>query len=356
MTTPIYLLGTGSYIPEAVITNFDLEKLVDTSDEWIVTRTGIRERHEAAPEQACSDLALPASRAALDQAGLEVADIGLIVMATVTPDMQCPAGANWLQAHLGADRALTFDVTAGCSGFVFALHVAEKYLRCGFCENVLVVASGVMTRTVDWTDRASCILWGDGAGAVVLSTTPKPGAHALLSVHAHSDGKNGQSITLPGGGSKTTPFNHESIDQKRHYLRLIEANLTLRVAVQRFADSINEAMEANDTTIADVDMFIPHQANLRMITQLAKKLKLGMERFYVTIHKHGNMSSASCPSALDESGPHRRDQARRPGLPDGFRWRTHLGQRPDPLVVSVRRDRAVASGFGPPFRGVAPFF
>jgi len=289
-------------LPEKILSNFDLEKIMDTSDEWIVQRTGVRERRVAEPDQAASDLALPACLTALEEAGLSPKDLEVIIMATITPDTQCPAGANHLQAKLDAPQALTFDVTAACSGFIFALHVADKYLQSGFCENVLVVASEIMTRTVDWTDRGSAILWGDGAGAALLSVR-KPQKHTrqMLSVHAHTDGANGQNLLMPGGGSKTTPISHESVDKKLHYLRLIEAAASLRVAVVHFADSCLEAVKANGVTIDEVAWFIPHQANLRIIQGVAKRLKVDMSRFYVIIEKSGNISSASVAIALDEA-------------------------------------------------------
>lgn len=298
---PIYLAGTGSYLPEEVLTNFDLEKTLDTSDEWIVTRTGIRERRVAPKDQATSDLALPACRDALDMSGLTPDDVDVIIMATITPDTHCPTGANWLQAKLNASRALTFDVAAACSGFIFGLHVADKYLRSGFCKNVLVVASEVMTRSTDWTDRSSCILWGDGAGAAVLTTEPRGPAHEMLSVHAHSDGSQGGNLLLPGGGSAVSPISHESVDQKRHTIKLIEASSTLRVAVKYFGESIQEALEANTIVLDEIAWFIPHQANIRIIQALAKRLKVDMERFYMTIDRYGNISSASCAITLDEA-------------------------------------------------------
>lgn len=298
---PVFILGSGSYLPEKRLTNFDLEKIMDTSDEWIRTRTGISERREAAPDQAVSDLALPACQIALQEAGLTSKDIELIVLGTITPDTHCPAGANWLQAKLEAPQALTFDVTAACSGFIFALHVAEKYLLSGFCKNALVVASEIMTRTVDWTDRSSAILWGDGAGAVVLSTEGNDQLPRMLSVHAHTDGVNGQQLLMPGGGSNTTPISHESVDKKLHSLRMIEASSTVRVAVKHFVESCMEATETNGVTIEDVAWFIPHQANLRIILALAKRLKVDMSKFYMTIEKYGNISSASCAIALDEA-------------------------------------------------------
>ena len=199
----IRILGTGSYVPPQKITNHDIQKMgLDTSDEWIFKRSGIKERRRADPDVNTSDLAHEATRRALEMAGLSVEDIDLIILATITPDTCCPAAANWLQAKLDAPRAMTFDVTAACSGFVFGLNVATQYLRSGYCRNVLVVASEVMTRTVDWTDRTSCILWGDGAGAAILTKSGK--GHELLSTHIHSDGANGQDLLLPGGGHHST--------------------------------------------------------------------------------------------------------------------------------------------------------
>ncbi len=294
------ILGTGSYVPPKILTNYDLEKMgLDTSHEWIVQRTGIVERRMADPDVATSDLAYEASKKALDMAGLTPQDLDLIILATITPDTCCPAGANWLQAKLDADQAATFDVTAACSGFIFALNVAEQYLKAGTCSRILVAAAEVMTRTVNWKDRATCILWGDGAGAAVVTWDEK--GPEILSTHIHTDGKNGKDLLLPGGGSKTTPINHESVDKGLHYLNMIEANQSFRVAVRHFIESIKESVQANNLSVEDVDWFIPHQANLRMFQSIAKTLKIPMERFYLTIHKYGNISGASCAIALDEA-------------------------------------------------------
>lgn len=296
----IGIVGTGSYVPEKVLTNFDLEKILDTSDEWIYTRTGIRERRVAAPDQAASDLAKIASERALEAAGMEPEEIELIVMATITPDTHCPAGANWLEAKLGAVNAVSMDVTAACTGFIFALSVAEQYLKNGTFKNALVVASEVMTRTVDWTDRASCILWGDGAGAVVLKEVEDED-RGILSIHIHTDGANGDTLLLPGGGSKTTPISHESVDKKLHYLKMIEANHSFKVAVKRFSEACEEAVAYNGITFDDVKLIIPHQANLRIIQGMAKRLGVPMEKVFVNIERYGNMSSATVPVALDEA-------------------------------------------------------
>jgi 3-oxoacyl-[acyl-carrier-protein] synthase-3 len=272
---------------------------LDTTHEWIVQRTGIKERRVAEQDVNTSDLALEASSNALDMAGMTAKDLDLIILATITPDTCCPAAANWLQAKMDAPQAITFDVTAACSGFIFGLNVASQYLLSGYCKNILVVASEVMTRTLNWKDRSSCILWGDGAGAAILSKGDE--GHELLSTHIHSDGANGQDLLLPGGGSKTTPISHESVDKGLHFLNLIEASSTFRVAVRYFVESIKEAAEFNHVAVEDINWFIPHQANLRMLQSMAKNLKISMEKFYVTIHKYGNISSASCAISLDEA-------------------------------------------------------
>lgn len=296
----VRILGTGSYVPPKVLTNFDLEKMgLDTSDEWIVQRTGVSERRVADPKVATSDLAHEAALKALEMAGLGVDQLDMIIVATITPDTCCPSAANWLQAKLSAPRAVTFDVTAACSGFIFGLNVAEQYLKNKTWQNVLVVASEVMTRTLNWKDRTTCILWGDGAGAAVLSLGDS--GHELLSTHVHTDGANGQDLLLPGGGSKTTPISHESVDQGLHFLTMIEANLSFRVAVRHFMDSIQEAADFNSVDVKDINWFIPHQANIRMFQHIAKALKIPFERFYLTLQRYGNISSASCAISLDEA-------------------------------------------------------
>jgi 3-oxoacyl-[acyl-carrier-protein] synthase-3 len=226
-------------------------------------------------------------------------DLDLIIVATITPDTCCPAAANWLQAKLDVPQAVTFDITAACSGFIFGLNVATQYLLSGFSKNVLVVGAEIMSRTLNWKDRTTCILWGDGAGAAILGKGK--GGHRILSTHIHTDGANGQDLLLPGGGSRTTPISHESVDKGLHTLNMIEANLSFKVAVRHFVDSVKEAVEYNQVAVGDIDWFIPHQANLRMFQSMAKSLKVPMEKFYVTLHKYGNISSASCAIAFDEA-------------------------------------------------------
>jgi len=308
----IGLLGTGSFVPERVLSNADLEKILDTTDEWIYKRTGIKERRIAAPDINASDLAKEASLRALEMAGLSAKDIDLIVMTTMTPDTCCPAGANWLEAKLGAERAVSFDVTAACSGFVFGLSVAEQYLRAGTFKTALVASVEIMSRTLDWTDRESCILWGDGSGVAVLRSYDhfekgerlrESGQEVgeILSVHIHSDGASGENLLLPGGGSSTTPISYESVDKKLHTLRMIRANESVRVAVKRFAEAVEEAASHNDIRLSDVKWIIPHQANSRILQQVAKRLDVPFEKVYLTIERYGNISSATIPIALDEA-------------------------------------------------------
>ena len=296
----ISILGTGSYLPSTILTNYDLEKSgLNTTHEWILQRTGVSERRIAEAGETASDLGCQASLKALEMAGMAAEELDLIIVATITPDTCCPSAANWLQAKLDAPRAVTFDVTAACSGFIFGLNVAEQYLKNKTYKNVLVVASEIMSRTLNWQDRSTCILWGDGAGAAVL--TLGGSSHKILSSHIHTDGANGQDLLLPGGGSKTTPISHESVDKGLHYLNMIEANLSFRVAVRRFIESIKEPVEYNHVKLEDVNWIIPHQANARMFQNIAKSLGIPFERFYLTLQKYGNISSASCAISLDEA-------------------------------------------------------
>jgi len=296
----IKILGTGSYVPPKILNNHDLQQMgLDTSHDWIVKRTGISERRVAAAGVCTSDLALEASLKALDMAGIKAADLGLIIFGTITPDTNCPAASNWLQAKLDAPGAVNFDITAACSGFIYAMHIATQYLNSGFCKYALIVGAEVMSRVVNWTDRATCILWGDGAGAAVLSAGGH--GHEILSSHIHTDGANGKDLQVPGGGSMVTPISHDSVDKGAHFLKMIEANASFRVAVRRFVESAREAAEFNRIDIEDINWFIPHQANLRMIHAVAKGLEVPIERFYVTISRYGNSSSASCAIALDEA-------------------------------------------------------
>jgi len=296
----IRIAGTGSYLPEKVLSNFDLEEMVDTSDEWIRKRTGIRERRLARPDQAASDLGQKAALQALAQAKMEPEDLDLLIMATITPDTCCPSGANWLENKIGASGAVSFDVTAACCGFLFGISVAEHYLRVGTFDNAMVVAAEVMSRTVNWQDRSSSILWGDGAGAVILDIRSKNGAE-IISTILHTDGSRGENLLMPGGGSRTTPISHESVDRGVHYLQLVEAPTTFRVAVEHFTMACEEALEVNGLSADQITLYIPHQANIRIMQAMAKKLGVSMDRIFVNIDRYGNISSASMAIALDEA-------------------------------------------------------
>ena len=296
---PIRLAGTGLYVPQKVLTNYDLQKTLDTTHEWVVKRTGVSERRIAAPNEASSDLALYAARQAMEAAGVTDRDLDYIILATITPDTHCPSAANWLQAKLDAPQAISFDVTAACSGFVFALDVATRYIQCGMAKTVLVAASEVMSRVQDWTDRSNCILWGDGAGAAVL--TAAEGAPQIIGTYLGTDGANGQNLLMPGGGSKTTPITHESVDAKKHTLKMIEASASVRVAVKHFADSALLILKRHGYKLTDVDHFIPHQANLRMLQAVAKRLGVDFDKFVITVDRYGNISSASSAIALAEA-------------------------------------------------------
>jgi len=296
----IRIAGTGSYLPEKVLSNFDLEEMVETSDEWIRRRTGISERRLARPDQAASDLGQKAAFQALAQAKMDPKDLDLLIMATITPDTCCPSGANWLENKIGASGAVSFDVTAACCGFLFGISVAEHYLRVGTFENAMVVAAEVMSRTVNWQDRSSSILWGDGAGALILDTRSSNGGEVISTI-LHTDGSRGENLLMPGGGSRTTPISHESVDRGVHYLQLVEAPTTFRVAVEHFTMACEEALEVNGLSADQISLYIPHQANIRIMQAMAKKLGVSMDRIFVNIDRYGNISSASMAIGLDEA-------------------------------------------------------
>jgi 3-oxoacyl-[acyl-carrier-protein] synthase-3 len=284
------IVGTGSYLPEKVITNRDLELAVDTTDEWIYTRTGIRQRHVAADDQKASDLALEASRRALEAAGISAADLDLIVVATTTPDMVFPSTACLLQAKLGARNFPAFDVQAVCSGFVYGLTTADQFLRSGAYRNALVVGAEIYSRILDWSDRATCVLFGDGAGAVVLRGDSSPG---ILSSHLHADGAYSNLLSVPGtvSGGKVSG---------RPLLQM-DGSGVFKFAVKALDDLVEEALMANKLQKTDIDWLVPHQANIRIIQASAKKLGLSMEKVVVTVDRHANTSAASIPLALDEA-------------------------------------------------------
>ncbi|KLI99793.1 beta-ketoacyl-ACP synthase III [Luteimonas sp. FCS-9] len=288
------IAGTGSYLPEKVLTNDDLSKIVDTSDEWIAARTGIRERHVAAEGETTSDLAFHAATRAMEAAGVEAGELDLIIVGTTTPDIIFPSTACLLQARLGAGGCGAFDVNAACSGFLFALSVADKFIKSGDAKTVLVVGAETLTRMVDWTERTTCVLFGDGAGAVVLKADRETG---ILSTHLHADGAKKELLWNPVGVS--AGFRPEEPNAGVR-IRMAGSEV-FKYAVKALDSVVEEALQANGLDRHDIDWLIPHQANLRIIEATAKRLDMPMERVVVTVDKHGNTSSGSVPLALDEA-------------------------------------------------------
>nr|WP_062534257.1 beta-ketoacyl-ACP synthase III [Mizugakiibacter sediminis] len=288
------IIGTGSYLPERVVTNADLEKLVETSDEWIRTRTGIRERRMAADGETTGDLAFYAATHALDAAGVKAAELDMIVLGTTTPDLIFPSTACLLQHRLGANGCAALDVNAACSGFLYALGVGNAFIRSGQARRVLVVGAETLTRMLDWSDRSTCVLFGDGAGAVVLEAADEPG---ILTTKLHADGGYKHLLYNPVGVSAGF-----QLDEKNAGVRvLMTGNEVFKVAVKTLDRIVGETLEAAGMHESQVDWLIPHQANLRIIEATAKRLGLPMERVIVTVDRHGNTSSGSVPLALDEA-------------------------------------------------------
>ncbi|HEX5121678.1 MAG TPA: beta-ketoacyl-ACP synthase III [Rhodanobacteraceae bacterium] len=288
------IAGTGSYLPEKVVTNADLEKIVETTDEWIASRTGIRERRRAADGETTGDLAFYAATHALEAAGVKASEIDLIVLGTTTPDLIFPSTACLLQHRLGANGCAAFDVNAACSGFLYALGVADQFIRSGQSKKALVVGSETLSRMIDWTDRSTCVLFGDGAGAVVLEPSNEPG---IITTKLHADGGYKHLLYNPVGVSAGF------LDgEPNHGIRvMMTGNEVFKVAVKTLDRIVGETLEAANMHESDVDWLIPHQANLRIIEATAKRLKLSMDRVVVTVDRHGNTSSGSVPLALDEA-------------------------------------------------------
>ena len=295
-TTLSQVKGTGRSLPARVLTNFDLEKMVETTDEWITSRTGIKERRIAAPEEYLSIFAAEAGKQALEMAGVKPEEVGLIIVATVTPDQPIPSTACYVQHMLGAKGAAAFDMQAGCSGFVYALSIADQYIRCGVYKNVLVIGGEVLSKFMDWKDRATCVLFADGAGAVLLSAAQEE--RGILSTAIKADGSMADFITLPGGGSKV-PVTHEMIDANLHTIKM-KGNETFKLAVRSIEAVCREAIETAGLKPSDVRWFVPHQANLRIISAVAERLGWPSESIYLNIDRIGNTSSGSIPIALDE--------------------------------------------------------
>jgi len=291
------ITGTGSALPEKVLTNFELEKMVDTTDEWIVARTGIRERRIAVEGEYTSTFATAASRRALEAAGVDASEIDLIVVGTLTPDFPFPSTACIVQQALGASKATCFDVSAACTGFVYALTTAEKFIATGAAKKALVIGAEVLSRIIDWTDRNTCLLFGDGAGAVVLEAVE--GDNGILSTHTHSDGNYWEILYQKGCGSRN-PATQQNLDDRLVYLTM-HGNEVFKFAVRAMAEVALEALAANGLSAADISLFIPHQANQRIVDSVGKRLGVGADRTFVNLDRYGNTSAGSIPIALDEA-------------------------------------------------------
>jgi 3-oxoacyl-[acyl-carrier-protein] synthase III len=285
------ITGTGGYLPERVLTNADLERMVDTTDGWIVSRTGIRKRHIARDDETTCDLAERAAHRAIEAAGIRVNDIDLIVLGTTTPDIVFPSTACLLQQRLDIHGCAAFDVQAVCTGFIYALAIADKFIRTEAAQCALVIGAETYSRIVDWTDRTTCVLFGDGAGAVVLQSSHEPG---ILSSHLHADGQYQELLKVPGG------LSYGPHQGSNAYVKM-QGNEVFKIAVNILSRIVDETLAANNLARSDMDWLVPHQANIRIIAATAKKLDMPMSRVVVTIGEHGNTSAASVPLALDQA-------------------------------------------------------
>jgi 3-oxoacyl-[acyl-carrier-protein] synthase-3 len=291
------IIGTGSYVPEKVLSNADLERLVETNDEWIVTRTGIRQRRIAAPEQTTSDLAAEAAKAAMQNAGVAPEELDMIIVATVTPDMFFPSTACFVQTKIGAKNAVCFDVSAACSGFLFALETARQFIASGARKTVLVIGAEKLSTIVDWSDRNTCVLFGDGAGAAILRH--KPGARGVIHTHMGSDGKQSEILYIPGGACRT-PVTAENAALRLNTIKM-NGKETYKQAVTAMLDAGNRVLEAGGVRAEELACIIPHQANARIIEAIADRMHLPLERFLINLDRFGNTSAAAVAIALDEA-------------------------------------------------------
>ena len=291
-------LGTGSYLPEKILTNKEMEQIVDTTDEWIVTRTGIKERRVAAPTQTTSDMSVEAAKKALANAGLKPTDLDLIIVATITPDMPTPATACLVQNKLGAPQAAAFDISAACSGFVYGLSIAKAFVESGTYKRILLIGAEKLTAFIDWKDRGSCVLFGDGAGAAIIGEVPE-GKHEILSSYMAANGSEADLLNIPGGGCKF-PSSLQSVDQRMHFLRMAGKEI-FKVAVRVMSEAIVEAVKRANIELSQVSLVVPHQANLRIIQAIGERMGLPSEKIFVNVDKIGNTSAASVIIALDEA-------------------------------------------------------
>lgn len=297
MTNGIGIIGTGSFLPKKILSNHDLEKLVETSDEWITTRTGIKERRILESGKAASDMAIEASKKALEDAKLNPEDIDLVIVATMTSDMITPSTACIVQDKLGCKNAAAFDISAACSGFIYGLSMAYGMIKSGVYKNILLIASEAMSRILDWEDRGTCILFGDGAGAAVISEVPE--GKGILKMELGSDGSGAEHLLIPAGGSKC-PLTDERLANREQYLKM-EGSEVFKFAVRKIDETCKKILKESGLESSDIDLFIPHQANTRIIDSAVKKLKIPKEKTFVNLQKYGNMSAASIPVALDEA-------------------------------------------------------
>ncbi len=290
--------GTGSYLPPRVLTNADLEKMVDTSDEWIVARTGIKERHIVDEDTASSDLAVEASKKAIEDAGISPEDIDCIIVATISPDTLFPSNGCRLQYRLGCRQIMSFDISVGCTGFIYGLELAKTLIQSGKYKNILVVATEVLSKITDWEDRSTCVLFGDGAGAAIVAPAENDD-YGILSTFTAADGSLGHLLELPAGGSRI-PASHQSVSNRLHYLKM-KGNEVFKSAVLSMEKSANKVLERAGMTTDEVDWLITHQANLRIIELLGRRLKMPKEKVIVTVDKFGNTSASTIPIALDNA-------------------------------------------------------
>jgi 3-oxoacyl-[acyl-carrier-protein] synthase III len=294
----VRIAGTGSYLPERILTNADLQKMVDTTDEWILSRTGIRERHIAREDEATSDMCVAAARQAMESAGVSPMDIEMIIVGTITPDMPFPNTACLLQNAIGARKAFCFDLEAACSGFLYGVEVGRQFVSSGSMDTVLVLGADKLSCITDWQDRSTCILFGDGAGAAVLR--PSEDGPGILGCVMGSDGSLAELLMLPGGGSRN-PASERTVAERLHYMKMT-GNEVFKHAVRCMCDASLKALQKCGLTLNDVDMIIPHQANMRIISAIASRLSGGnMDKFYVNLDRVGNVSAASVPVALDQA-------------------------------------------------------